>query len=68
MAIYAVNYDGLRKRDTYNELIDYLQFKQEKIIYPDRFAKRIRESPQISNLLDGEGPVSYTHLTLPTKA
>ena len=55
MAIYAVNYDGLRKRDTYNELIDYLQFKQEKIIYPDRFAKRLRESPQISNLLDGEG-------------
>ena len=55
MAIYAVNYDGLRKRDTYNELIDYIQFKQEKIIYPDRFAKRIRESPQISNLLDGEG-------------
>ena len=55
MAIYAVNYDGLRKRNTYNELIDYLQFKQEKIIYPDRFAKRIRESPQISNLLDGEG-------------
>ena len=55
MAIYAVNYDGLRKRDTYNELINYIQFKQEKIIYPDRFAKRIRESPQISNLLDGEG-------------
>ena len=55
MAIYAINYDGLRKRDTYNELIDYLQFKQEKIIYPDRFAKRLRESPQISNLLDGEG-------------
>ena len=55
MAIYAVNYDGLRKRDTYNELIDYIQFKPEKIIYPDRFAKRVRESPQISNLLDGEG-------------
>ena len=55
MAMYAINYDGLRKRDTYNELIDYLQFGQEKITYPDRFAKRIRESPQISNLLDGEG-------------
>ena len=53
--MYAINYDGLRKRDTYNELIDYLQFGQEKITYPDRFAKRIRESPQISNLLDGEG-------------
>ena len=55
MAMYAINYDGLRKRDTYNELIDYIQFGQEKITYPDRFAKRIRESPQISNLLDGEG-------------
>mgnify|MGYP003329664112 CR=1 FL=1 len=53
--MYAINYDGLRKRDTYNELIDYIQFGQEKITYPDRFAKRIRESPQISNLLDGEG-------------
>ena len=55
MATYAINYDGLKKRDTYNELIDYIQFGQEKITYPDRFAKRIRESPQISNLLDGEG-------------
>ena len=53
--MYAINYDGLRKRDTYNELIDYIQFGQEKITYPDRFAKRVRESPQISNLLDGEG-------------
>ena len=55
MALYAINYDGLRKRDTYNELIDYIQFGQEKTTYPDRFAKRVRESPQISNLLDGEG-------------
>ena len=31
MAMYAINYDGLRKRDTYNEIIDYLQFHQEKI-------------------------------------
>ena len=49
MAMYAINYDGLRKRDTYNEIIDYLQFHQEKIIYPDRFAKRVRETPQLSN-------------------
>ena len=55
MAMYAINYDGLRKRDTYNEIIDYLQFHQEKITYPDRFAKRIRETPQLTNLLDGEG-------------
>ena len=55
MAMYAVNYDGLRKRDTYNEIIDYLQFGQEKVTYPDRFAKRVRETPQLTNLLDGEG-------------
>ena len=61
MAMYAINYDGLRKRNTYNEIIDYLQFHQEKIIYPDRFAKRIRETPQLTNLLDGEG-LGHTEL------
>ena len=53
--MYAVNYDGLRKRSSYDELVDYILFKQPKIKYPDRTAKFIRESPQLSNLLDGEG-------------
>ena len=53
--MYALNYDGLRKRDTYDEIIDYLQNKQEKISYPNRFAKQLRNTPQLSNLLDGEG-------------
>ena len=52
---YAVNYIGLRKRDTYNELIDYLLDKQPSIIYPDRTATFIRNSPILSNLLDGDG-------------
>ena len=55
MAIYAVNYQGLRKRSDYDDLVDYVLFKQPKIQYPNRMAKFIRESPQLSNLLDGEG-------------
>ena len=53
--MYAINKQGLREKPNYDELVNYLQNKQEKIVYPDRFAKRVRESPQLSNLLDGEG-------------
>ena len=58
-AIYKVNYQGLRKRESYDEIVDYLENKQERIKYPNRFAKQIRNSPQLSNLLDngGEGLV-----------
>lgn len=52
---YAINYNGLRRRETYEEIIDYLGNKQEKLKYPDRSAKQLRETPQLSNLLDGEG-------------
>ena len=48
--MYAINKQGLREKPNYDELVNYLQNKQEKIVYPDRFAKRIRESPQLSNL------------------
>ena len=54
-AMYGINKVGLRERPSYDQLIGYLQGGQEKIRYPDRFAKRVRESPQLSNLLDGEG-------------
>ena len=54
-AMYGINKVGLRERPSYDELIGYLQGGQEKIKFPDRFAKRVRESPQLSNLLDGEG-------------
>jgi len=50
-----LNYEGLKKRETYNEIIDYLMNKQEKIKTPNRLAKQLRESPQLSNLLDGDG-------------
>lgn len=54
MAKYALNYSGLRKRETYDEIIDYIRNKQDVIRYPDRFAKRIREHPYLTQL-DGEG-------------
>ena len=53
--MFGINYNGLKQRKTYDELVDYLESGQEKIKYPDRFAKFLRESPEISNLLDGEG-------------
>lgn len=49
-AIHGVNYNGLRKRETYDEIIDYIQNKQEVFRYPDRFAKRVRESPYLTQL------------------
>ena len=53
--MYAINKQGLREKPNYDELINYLQNKQEKIVYPNRFFKQLRETPQLSNLLDGEG-------------
>ena len=51
MAKFKVKYAGLHKRDSYEGLIDYLENKQEKIKYPDREAKFIRDSPFYQQLL-----------------
>ena len=53
--MYGINSDGLRERPTYDKLIDYVMNKQEKIKYPDRTAKLLRNSLQLSNLSDGDG-------------
>ena len=53
--MYALNYEGLKKRETYNEIVDYLFNKQEEIKMPNRLAEQLRNSPQLSNLLDGDG-------------
>ena len=48
----------LRKKPTYEELINYLEVKQPKIKYPDRSATCLRNSHYMSqsdgNLLDIE--------------
>ena len=53
--MFDIKFNGLRKKKTYDELIDYVMNKQEKIQYPDRTAKFLRNSPQLSNLLDSNG-------------
>ena len=48
----GVKYAGLHKRDSYEGLIDYLENKQEKIKFPNREAKFVRDSPQYQQLLN----------------
>ena len=52
---HANNYEGLKQRQSYDEIVDYLNNKQEKIKFPIRLAKSLRNSNQLSNLLDGDG-------------
>ena len=52
MAKPGVKYGGLHKKDSYEGLIDYLENKQEKVKYPDREAKFVRDSPQYQSLLN----------------
>ena len=49
-----INYKGLRKRPTYDELVDFIEKDPERIHYPDRRATELRESPYLTQL-DGEG-------------
>ena len=46
---------GLRKKATYNSLVGYLDGGQETIKYPNRLAMQLKNSHQMSNLLDDEG-------------
>ena len=47
---------GLRKKPTYDTLIDYIQNKQPILKYPDRLATQIINSRELSNL-DGLGMI-----------
>ena len=48
-AVYKVNYDGLRKRESYNEIVDYLENKQEKINYPNNYFDAVTVSFGVRN-------------------
>lgn len=56
---YRVYYKGLRKRPTYEGLINYLANEQEMIQYPNRTAKHMRNHPYLTQL-DGN---EYDHMT-----
>jgi hypothetical protein len=48
-------FKGLRKRDTYNSLVGYLDGGQEQMRYPNRLATQLANSYQLSNIVDIEG-------------
>ena len=50
----GMNPIGLKRKPTYEEVIDYILRDPEIICYPNRFAKQIRDSPWLTQL-DGEG-------------
>ena len=54
LCIYKMNYAGLHKRPTYDELVDFIETDPERIKYPDRRATELRESPYLTQL-DGDG-------------
>ena len=60
--LFAANYDGLRKKGTYDEIVDQLGPGNRELKEPDRRAKQLRETPQIAGLLDGEGMMSFVEL------
>ena len=45
--------ESLRRKPTYDELINYLEFEQPKIKYPNRYATFLRNSPYLSQF-DGQ--------------
>ena len=47
-----VHLSGLRKRASYDDLINYINTDKTKIIYPNRRATFLANSPQISSLLE----------------
>ena len=49
-----IKYTGLRKRPTFEGIVDYLANRQEKVKYPNREAKIIRNHPYLTQL-DGLG-------------
>ena len=54
MAKAAMMTEGLKRRQTYEEVIDYIENDKDKIKYPDRTAKQLRNTFELSQL-DGVG-------------
>ena len=40
----GINYTGLKKRDSYNEIVNYIETDKTKIKYPNRVASQIENS------------------------
>ena len=49
---------GLKKRDTFEEVVEYLKHPKDVISFPNRYAKQIRNSFELSQL-DGVGMMEH---------
>ena len=41
--------DGLKRRQIYEEIIDYIEHDKDKTKYPDRTAKQIRNKDKVAD-------------------
>ena len=55
------SYGGLRLRESYEQVADLVQ-APPRLKEPNRRAKQLRETPQLSNLLDGDGHLTMTEM------
>ena len=54
-------YSGLRLRESYEQVADLVQ-APPSLKEPNRRAMQLRETPQLSNLLDGDGHLTMTEM------
>ena len=50
-----LNFEGLRKIESYNEIVHYIQAEQPKLKYPKRDATFLSNTHQYSSLLELDG-------------
>ena len=50
ISVYGINFNGLRKRPLYDELVQYIEKDPDKVKYPDRRAKLMRNHPYLTQL------------------
>ena len=50
--MFAINYEGLRKRDSYEEILNYIH-NQPLLKYPERSATRLIQSPYFTKFNGG---------------
>ena len=49
----GIDYTGLRKRDSYDDIVNRFATDKTKIKYPDRRATQLVNSPQILSIING---------------
>ena len=48
--VFSVNYNGLKKRESYDDLVRYIETDPTKIKYPDRRATQLEQSHYMKHL------------------